>query len=76
MQKFATGGVVSGPIGAPQMVIAHGGETITPPGKTGGVTVDLRGAQFGPGVTADDLRNFGNTLAQKIVDEVLIPWNS
>lgn len=35
---FATGGVVGGPIGAPQLIIAHGGETITPPGKGGGVT--------------------------------------
>lgn len=29
---FATGGVVPGPLGAPRLVIAHGGETITPPG--------------------------------------------
>lgn len=27
---FATGGIVPGPIGAPQLAIVHGGETITP----------------------------------------------
>jgi hypothetical protein len=29
---FATGGVVPGPVGAPMLVLAHGGEAITPPG--------------------------------------------
>lgn len=32
---FATGGTVPGPIGTPQLVIAHGGETITPAGAGG-----------------------------------------
>lgn len=42
---FAEGGVVPGPKGAPRLVVAHGGETITPPDK-GGVIInfDLRGA--------------------------------
>jgi phage-related minor tail protein len=30
IQEFATGGVVGGPIGSPQIVQAHGGETILP----------------------------------------------
>lgn len=34
---FAEGGVVPGPIGAPQLAVVHGGETVTPPGgKLGG----------------------------------------
>lgn len=46
---FDDGGVVPGPIGSPQMVLAHGGETILPthkdPGAGGSnVTVNLNGA--------------------------------
>lgn len=33
---FDTGGVVPGPIGAPKLIMAHGGETILPTHKTGG----------------------------------------
>lgn len=33
---FASGGVVGGPWGAPQLVVAHGGETISPAGAGGG----------------------------------------
>jgi hypothetical protein len=33
---FANGGVVPGPIGAPQLAVVHGGETVTPPGGMGG----------------------------------------
>lgn len=36
LQHFATGGVVRGPVGAPQLVVAHGGETVTPAGKSHG----------------------------------------
>jgi hypothetical protein len=32
LEGFATGGVVPGPTGAPRVVVAHGGEEITPPG--------------------------------------------
>lgn len=31
--NFAGGGVVPGPIGAPQVAVVHGGEMITPPGQ-------------------------------------------
>lgn len=41
MLGFADGGIVPGPIGAPQMAIVHGGEEITPPGKGGGRSVVL-----------------------------------
>lgn len=33
---FAEGGTVPGPIGAPRLVLAHGGETVTPPGGSAG----------------------------------------
>jgi hypothetical protein len=33
--QFATGGVVPGPVGVPRTIIAHGGETVTPPGRGG-----------------------------------------
>jgi hypothetical protein len=33
---FATGGTVPGQIGSPQLVVAHGGETITPYARSGG----------------------------------------
>lgn len=33
---FANGGIVPGPLGAPQLVVAHGGETFTPAGGGGG----------------------------------------
>jgi len=32
---FAQGGIVPGPLGKPMMAMVHGGETITPAGKTG-----------------------------------------
>lgn len=31
--EFATGGTVPGPFGSPQLILAHGGETVTPPGQ-------------------------------------------
>jgi TP901 family phage tail tape measure protein len=34
---FATGGVVPGTLGEPRLAVVHGGETISPPGGTGGV---------------------------------------
>jgi hypothetical protein len=33
---FDSGGIVPGPLGSPQLVLAHGGETILPTHKTGG----------------------------------------
>lgn len=37
IQGFQTGGVVSGPVGSPQLAVVHGGETVLPTG-TGGVS--------------------------------------
>jgi hypothetical protein len=39
--EFQQGGIVPGPIGAPQMAVVHGGETITPAGGNTTVTVPV-----------------------------------
>jgi len=39
LPAFAEGGTVPGPEGSPQMILAHGGETVTPSG--GGTTINL-----------------------------------
>lgn len=48
---FAEGGVVPGPLGAPQLAVVHGGEEVLTPGQRsgGGVVynIDARGAQRG-----------------------------
>ena len=38
---FANGGVVPGPVGKPTIAVVHGGESITPPGKTSGVSPNI-----------------------------------
>ena len=38
---FAEGGVVPGPLGAPRVILAHGGETVTPPDITPNVTINI-----------------------------------
>jgi hypothetical protein len=55
---FANGGVVGGPIGMPQLVVAHGGETITPPGMGAGMVVNVYVAG-------------SVTTARKLVDDVV-----
>lgn len=44
-EDFAHGGIVGGPIGAPQLAVVHGGEKITPPGITNnigeGMTINI-----------------------------------
>lgn len=44
---FATGGIVPGPIGAPQLAVVHGGESITPPGQSGGTNIYIDGINVG-----------------------------
>ncbi len=39
--EFATGGIVPGAIGQPQLAIVHGGERITPAGEVGGITINF-----------------------------------
>jgi hypothetical protein len=43
VQGYATGGVVPGEIGAAQLAIVHGGETVTPPGQGGGQGFTIQG---------------------------------
>jgi len=45
ISAFAQGGIVGGPVGAPQLVVAHGGEEIGRPGR-GDVHVHLEGSTF------------------------------
>jgi hypothetical protein len=45
---FDQGGVVPGRIGAPRLAVVHGGETITPPGRSSGggqpiVNIQIKG---------------------------------
>jgi hypothetical protein len=46
---YASGGIVSGPIGRPQLAVVHGGETVTPPGKQGAgdIHVHFHGPVYG-----------------------------
>lgn len=39
--QFAEGGTVPGPVGAPRMILAHGGETVTPPGGGEPIKLDV-----------------------------------
>ena len=42
MSEFQHGGIVPGPVGAPQMALVHGGETVIPAGGgMGGVTINF-----------------------------------
>ena len=46
---FARGGIVPGPWGRPALAIVHGGETVTPAGRAGGVTqvINMTGNYIG-----------------------------
>jgi hypothetical protein len=52
---YALGGVVPGPIGAPQLAVVHGGETVIPVGGSGGgnVTVNLNGVTVSNEIDAE-----------------------
>ncbi len=39
--SYQQGGIVPGPIGAPQLAMVHGGESITPAGESGGITINF-----------------------------------
>lgn len=63
LPKFDTGGIVPGPIGSPQMILAHGGETVLPThkGGFGGITINITGN------TLLD-RDAGSVIGNQIVD--------
>ena len=60
---FQSGGMVPGRIGAPRLAMVHGGETITPPGKSMGkpnVNVTVNGSIIpNPGVTREQVIQIG-----------------
>ncbi len=61
LQSFASGGVVQG-VG-PQLVIAHGGETITPAGQSRNVTININNPIGGDGPYWDKV---ANQIAQRL----------
>ena len=42
--RFAAGGIVPGPLGSPQMIVAHGGEEVVRADQRGGVTINIAGS--------------------------------
>lgn len=46
-RNFDSGGVVPGPLGSPQMILAHGGETVLPTHKTGGMASQMDPVEWG-----------------------------
>ena len=63
---FEDGGIVPGRPGQAVPIIAHAGETITPAGQTGGITININAPVFG----VDDLDAKLNVWGQEIVDSV------
>lgn len=65
---YAEGGVVPGPIGAPQIAIVHGGESIVPPNRSGspgaGVTVTVTGPVYAS--TAEQAQRAGEDIGRGI----------
>ena len=59
--SFDKGGTVPGPLGQPRVIMAHGGEVVTPAGQAGGVTNNFYGPVYG----IDDLDEH---IAQTIKD--------
>ena len=66
---FADGGVVPGPIGAPVPAIVHGGETITPAGRAGGITLNIGGNMF---LDDNAAEQFGDKLIRMLKQELKI----
>jgi hypothetical protein len=56
---FASGGVVPGPMGSPQLIQAHGGETVLPTHKPGGV-----------GGNTYIVNLYGDNSPEKVVDAI------
>ncbi len=62
--SFANGGVVPGPQGSPTMILAHGGETVTPKGQAQGQTIIINIASF---IGSDrDIDRFSDRLAFRL----------
>lgn len=66
--SYATGGVVPGPIGRPQLAVVHGGEEVLTPSQRqgrGNITISFAGAVF-QGTTAETAGKIAETVAAKI----------
>ena len=64
---FQQGGVVPGPPGTPQLAVVHGGETISPAGRGGGLTIVITGNTIVGGDAED--------VAQAMIDMVISRLN-
>jgi len=66
-QQYQTGGIVPGPIGAPQMAMVHGGETIVPAGEGGGLVERAINVNVYANVSKDvDINKLANVISQKL----------
>lgn len=58
--RFDTGGIVGGPLGSPQLIMAHAGETVLPTHKRGGaggsVTINVYGSVISEGDLIEKVR--------------------
>lgn len=65
IERYASGGVVPGPIGSPRMAIVHGGEEVLTPqqrGQRGGITININGPISSP----KDADYYGNEIVKKL----------
>lgn len=68
-QRFQFGGVVGGPIGSPQMILAHGGEPVgIPP-----ISLSVSVGQIGAGMDSGRVEKIVEPLFQRFVNDILIP---
>jgi hypothetical protein len=69
-QSFAGGGVVSGPIGVPQLAVVHGGEVVSQPGRNTGqnvlnITMQVMGDIIGIDDLDDHIRRVWTDTARR-----------
>jgi hypothetical protein len=68
--SFDEGGYVPGPVGAPTLAVVHGGEFVSPVGKSGGgsnITVNISGNKISNDV---DIRNLARQVGQEVMRTV------
>ena len=63
--NFATGGVVPGPIGSPQLAMVHGGEEVLTPEQRGGVTINMPGMVIREDADIDKIARALNRMMQQ-----------
>lgn len=70
LPSFDTGGVVPGPLGAPQLIIAHGGETVLPTHKDSGSSTTRNGDQI-VNITFNVSEKIGVQEIARVLDQYL-----